>query len=192
MHSQVPLTAIAGWSRSLHDQMATGLGYFSIALGLTELFAPRAVSRAAGLDGHETVVQAFGAREVATGIAILTSHDATPWIWGRVAGDAADIATVVAGSQESPHRENTPWALVALAGVTALDVVCALGLTELLAPRAVSRAAGLSGHEAVVQGFGAREIVTGVAILTSHDATPWIWGRVAGDAADIATVVVGG
>src|ERR1041384_6531653 len=131
MHSQVPPTAIPGWSRSLHDQIATGLGYFSIALGLTELLAPRAVSRAAGLEGHETVVQAFGAREIATGVAILTSHDATPWIWGRVAGDAADIATVVAGSQEgSPHRENTPWALLALAGVTALDVICAIGLTS--------------------------------------------------------------
>jgi len=119
-----------GWSRSLHDQIATGLGYFSIALGLTELLAPRAVSRAAGLEGHETVVQAYGAREIATGIAILTSHDATPWIWGRVAGDAADIATVVVGSQDdSPHRANAPWALLALAGVTALDVICAIGLT---------------------------------------------------------------
>src|ERR1051325_1485413 len=129
MHSQVPQSAMHGWSRSLHDQIATGLGYFSLALGLTELLAPRAVSRAAGLDGHETVVQAYGAREIATGIAILTGHDATPWIWGRVAGDAADIATVVAGNQEgSPHRENTPWALLALAGVTALDVMCAIGL----------------------------------------------------------------
>jgi hypothetical protein len=119
-----------GWSRSLHDRIASGLGYFSIALGLAELLAPRAVSRAAGLEGHETVVQAYGAREIATGIAILTSHDATPWIWGRVAGDAADIATVVAGSQEdSPHRTYTPWALLALAGVTALDVICAIGLT---------------------------------------------------------------
>src|SRR5206468_745598 len=78
MHSQAPPTAMRGWSRSLHDRIASGLGYFSIALGLAELLAPRAVSRAAGLEGHETVVQAYGAREIATGIAILTSHDATP------------------------------------------------------------------------------------------------------------------
>src|SRR4051812_42162518 len=128
MHSHAPQTAMPGWSRSLHDQIATGLGYFSIALGLTELLAPRAVSRAAGLDGHETVVQAYGAREIATGIAILTSHDATPWIWGRVAGDAADIATVVAGSRHASKSENRMWALVALAGVTALDVICTTGL----------------------------------------------------------------
>src|ERR1041384_5804725 len=128
MHSQVPPTAIPGWSRSLHDQIATGLGYFSIALGLTELLAPRAVSRAAGLEGHETVVQAFGAREIATGVAILTSHDATPWIWGRVAGDAADIATVIAGTQEgSQHRENTPWEMLALAGVRALAFILSIG-----------------------------------------------------------------
>jgi hypothetical protein len=120
-----------GWSRSLHDQIATGLGYFSIGLGLAELLAPRAISRAAGLDGYETVVQAFGVREVATGLAILTSHDATPWIWGRVAGDAADIATVVAGSRDGTAKnENTMWALLALAGVTTLDVICAIGLTS--------------------------------------------------------------
>jgi hypothetical protein len=131
MLNQAPPTALPGWSRSLHDQIATGLGYFSIGLGLAELLAPRAVSRAAGLDGYERVVQAFGVREVATGLAILTSHDATPWIWGRVAGDAADIATVVAGSRDGTAKnENTMWALLALAGVTALDVICATGLTS--------------------------------------------------------------
>jgi hypothetical protein len=130
MHSQVPQTAMAGWSRSSHDQIATGLGYFSIALGLTELLAPRTISRSVGLDGHEIVVRAYGVREIATGVAILASHDATSWIWGRVAGDAADIATVVAGSRDqNTRRDNTMWALLALAGVSVLDVICATGLT---------------------------------------------------------------
>ena len=108
MRSFVPQTAMPGSSRSLHDQIATGLGYLSIALGITELVAPRAVSDAVGLGGHENVVRAFGVREIATGMAVLTSHDATPWVWGRVAGDAADIATVIVGTRDGyPKRDNT-------------------------------------------------------------------------------------
>jgi hypothetical protein len=116
----------------LHDQLARGLGYFSIVLGTVELVAPRGVCRAAGLNGYDRLVQAYGAREIANGVALLTSHDATPWIWGRVAGDAADIATVIAGTRDQPSRkvERALWALGALIGVTALDVVCAVGLTS--------------------------------------------------------------
>jgi hypothetical protein len=48
-----------------------------------------------------------------------------------VAGDAADIATVIAESRDGTARnENAMWALLALAGVTALDVICATGLTS--------------------------------------------------------------
>jgi len=130
MPSSVPQTALHGQSRSSHDRLARGLGYFSIALGLTELMAPRALCRAVGLDGHDRLVQAYGVREVATGIAILMSHDATPWIWGRVAGDGADIATVLAASRSDAGRRGNPaLALAALVGVTAVDVLCARGLS---------------------------------------------------------------
>jgi len=122
----VPQTALRGRSQSAHDRLAKGLGWFSVALGLTELLAPRALCRAVGMEGHEGLVRAYGAREVATGVAILMSHDATPWIWGRVAGDAADIATVLAASRgDERTRGNTALVLAALAGVTAVDVICA-------------------------------------------------------------------
>jgi hypothetical protein len=126
----VPRTAIRGQSQSSHDRLATNLGYFSIALGVAELIAPEAVARAAGVKGLEPLVRAYGAREIATGIAILTSHDATPWIWGRVAGDMADIATVAAGlQQDNEKKENTVLTLAALAAVTVVDVICASGLS---------------------------------------------------------------
>jgi hypothetical protein len=132
MRSLVPRTAMPGRSRSLHDQLARGLGYFSIALGTVELVAPRAVCGAAGLNGYDRLVQAYGAREVANGVPLLISHDATPWMWGRVAGDAADIATVIAGTRDQPSRkvDRALWALPALIGVTALDLACAVGLTS--------------------------------------------------------------
>ena len=126
--SSVPRTALPGWSRSVFDQMATGLGYFSIALGAAELIAPNAISRAAGLEGYRGLVRAYGVREIATGLAILASHDATPWVWGRVAGDAIDLATVAAGAKKLT-KTNTLIALGMLAGVTALDIFCASRLS---------------------------------------------------------------
>ena len=84
-------------SRTPAETLATGLGWFSIALGLAEIVAPRALCRAIGLEGREGLVRAYGVREVMTGMAILTSHDPTPWIWGRVGGDALDIATLATG-----------------------------------------------------------------------------------------------
>jgi hypothetical protein len=125
----VPQTAISGSSRSSRDRLAKNLGYFSIALGMVELMAPRALCNAIGLRGMEPVIRAYGAREIATGVAILTSHDPEPWIWARIAGDVADIATVATGLQQDNARtENNVMALAALAAVTAVDVACARGL----------------------------------------------------------------
>jgi hypothetical protein len=137
--SSVPRTAIAGCSRSANDQMAKGLGYFSLMLGLSELFAPRAISEAVGLDGLHGVVRGYGMREIAAGVAILQSHDATPWVWGRVIGDVADIATVAAGAKQVKSAR-TVAALAVLAGATALDGLCAARLGAEKGGRATARA----------------------------------------------------
>lgn len=130
MSNHVPRTAMRGQSQSPHDKTAEGLGYFSVALGMAELLAPQSLCRMLGMEGHETLIRAYGAREVATGVAILTSHDPTPWIWGRVAGDAVDIATVAAALRDdNPKKGNVVAGLAALVGVTALDVICASGLS---------------------------------------------------------------
>jgi hypothetical protein len=113
------------------DKLARDLRYFSIALGVAELLAPKTIGSAIGLKGLEPVIRAYGAREVATGVAILTSHDPAPWIWARVAGDLADIATVATGLQQgNPRKENSGLALAALAAVTLLDIACATGLSR--------------------------------------------------------------
>lgn len=130
MPNPVPRTALPGRSQSSHDVMAKALGYFSLALGATELLTARSVCKAAGLDGQETLIRLYGAREVATGIAILASHDATPWIWGRVVGDAADIATVIAaGPEGSALQWRKRVTLATLIAATAADLFCAIGLT---------------------------------------------------------------
>jgi len=77
------------------------------------------------MEGNEQIVRAYGLREIATGIGILSSNQPAPWIWGRVGGDALDLATLATGlKQDNPKKDNVELALVAVAGVTALDVVC--------------------------------------------------------------------
>ena len=122
-------SALPGRSHSSNDKIARELGYFSIALGVAELVAPGAICRAAGMRDLEGVVRGYGAREIATGIAILGSHDPEPWIWTRVAGDLADIATVAAGvRQDSQSKGRGALALATLAAVTLVDLACATGL----------------------------------------------------------------
>lgn len=117
-------------AHSGYEGLAKGLGLFSIGLGMLELFAARPLCRALGMEGRETLVRTYGAREIATGIAILTSHDPTPWIWGRVGGDALDLATLATGFEgDNRQRDNLMLATAAVVGVTALDIVCAQGLT---------------------------------------------------------------
>jgi hypothetical protein len=111
-------------------RVAHGLGLFSIALGALELLAPRRLSQWLGLRGDPRVVQAYGAREVATGLAILgRSRDPTPFVWARVAGDALDLATLAAVAGGSRSRGRLGFAVAAVIGVTVIDALCAQSLS---------------------------------------------------------------
>jgi hypothetical protein len=109
-------------------QMARGLGWLSIALGVAELLAPRAMSRATGVNGGTTLTRLYGFREIACGIGILACRNPTPLLWGRVLGDAVDIATVAAGAASAgrPNSTRLSASLATLAGITALDIHTAI------------------------------------------------------------------
>jgi hypothetical protein len=111
-------------------RLAQGLGVFSIVLGLIELICGRWLGKSLGLNGKQPAVRLYGGREIVTGIAILASKDPTPWVWGRVAGDALDIATLAYGYTRDPDDvTGIVPALVAVAGVTAADIYCAAKLS---------------------------------------------------------------
>src|SRR3954452_17477678 len=128
MRYETERTGRRGHPDSTTDARARGLGVFSIALGLMEVAAPRALARFLGMEGSEALIRGYGLREIATGVGILASHDPTPWVWGRVAGDGLDIGTVALASSDGTNTQNKLISLAALAGVTALDVYCAMGL----------------------------------------------------------------
>ncbi len=96
-------------------ELARALGWFSGALGAVELAAPCALTRLLGLRGHETVARSYFLRETGTGEKVLSSNAPTDWVWGRVGGDALDIATVALGFG-GPRRANAALALVSLLG----------------------------------------------------------------------------
>jgi hypothetical protein len=109
--------------------LSQGLGWFSIGLGVAELVAPGNLARFLGMDGREELIRAYGVREVVTGVGILSQRDPTPWMWGRVGGDALDLGTLAIGlGRDNPQRTNVGLAIAAVAGVTALDVYCARAL----------------------------------------------------------------
>lgn len=112
--------------------LARGLGWFSIGLGVAELLATSAMARWLGLRGREGLLRAHGLREIGVGIGLLTASNpdtAAAWMKGRIAGDAVDVATLGAALISPEPRSGHPLAgLVAVAGVTALDVACARAL----------------------------------------------------------------
>jgi len=107
------------------DRMARNLGWFSLGLGALEIFAPRHVTRALGMEGQEGLVRAYGLREIAAGMLSL-SVEKEIGLWSRVAGDGLDIATLAAGLRgDNPKRGNVATALLVVVGITVLDIVTA-------------------------------------------------------------------
>jgi hypothetical protein len=107
------------------QQLARGLGWFSIGLGAAELFAPKRMSKLIGLSNHATLIQLMGVREIAAGIGVLTEGTPARSMAARVGGDALDLALLGAGLMSSKNqRGRVLAATAAVAGVTALDVLC--------------------------------------------------------------------
>jgi hypothetical protein len=106
--------------------LATFLGLFSIGLGAAELAAPATMEEATGVR-HRTLLQAYGAREIIAGLGILANRKPAGWLWARVAGDFLDLATLAAAyaKGDEDQRRKAMISAAAVAGVTALDILCA-------------------------------------------------------------------
>ncbi|GLI94497.1 hypothetical protein [Methylocystis echinoides] len=117
----------AQWTAS-RDMLVTGLGWFSVGLGLVEFLAPRRVAEPLGMSDRATLVQTYGLREMIAGLGILLSRKPTAWLWARAAGDILDMAALaprMGSSNRSVQKANNLAALtVAVIGV--LDVYSAM------------------------------------------------------------------
>jgi len=108
------------------EPLATFLGLFSVGLGLAELLAPHKVAEVSGVR-YPRLLQLYGARELAAGIGILLNRNPAMWLSARVAGDGLDLATLAAAYADGrpADRPKVCMAAAAVAGVTALDILCA-------------------------------------------------------------------
>ncbi|OWW22078.1 SRPBCC family protein [Noviherbaspirillum denitrificans] len=113
------------------DQIARMLGWFSIGIGLAQLLAPRGVSRTIGVQDSPKLMRTLGAREIASGIGILSQRRPANWLWTRVAGDAIDLALLGAAARSPGSvRNRIGLATAALAGIAALDLLSSIDNTQ--------------------------------------------------------------
>ncbi|MCC5882280.1 MAG: hypothetical protein JJU25_06530 [Halomonas sp.] len=162
-------------NRSLQtsDQLARGLGWMGIGLGLYQLLAPRSVTRALGVEGAEPIVRLCGARGVATGIGALTVNP-KPSLWARSAGDALDLAALLAllADRDHPKRENVKLALAVVGATTAVSLYCAQDQTRRHAYQA-GRTPDYSGRSGFPQGVErARGAAAGGGLPARSTALP--------------------
>jgi uncharacterized membrane protein len=108
--------------------LARTLGWFSVALGLAEVAAPRRLARLIGVAERPErllLLRALGLRELTSGAGILTGKRPAPWLWSRVAGDAVDLG-LLGRAMRLPDADapRLTAATAAVGGVAALDVFC--------------------------------------------------------------------
>jgi uncharacterized membrane protein len=115
------------------------LGWLSVALGLGGLFVPRTMARWSGLSGHESLLAAVGARELVSGIGLLTQRDKVPWLWARVAGDALDLAILGLASAPRGGRGARAAGTAVVAAITAADVAAAIAYPRTSSQASPSR-----------------------------------------------------
>jgi hypothetical protein len=113
-------------------QMAKFLAAFSLVLGAAEVIWPSGFAAFLGLAGLETLILAYGIREIVAGIGLFAMpRQRAGWMWFRAAGDLLDILTVLyAFAGPNPPVTNIVIALVLLVGVTVIDVWCANSLRQ--------------------------------------------------------------
>jgi hypothetical protein len=137
--------------RNTVETLAIALGWFSIALGAAELLAPQQVARLIGVPPGErttATLRGYGAREVASGLAILAQPAEAKWLWSRVGGDGIDLASLsAAAGQENADRRRLAIATAAVAAVATLDVFAATRLRSSDGPFEFS--VDLRGEQAI-------------------------------------------
>lgn len=114
-----------------YSALARGLGWFSIALGVAEVVAPRRLGRMTGLQSYRRMLPGLGLREIAAGLGVLASRQPAAGMWARVAGDGMDLG-VLAGAlaRRRSRRTRVMAAIAAVVGVTALDILVARRMTD--------------------------------------------------------------
>ena len=117
------------------EQIARGLGWFSLGLGFTEVLMPNSLARSIGVrKKHNFLIRLLGLREITSGIGIFSRRKPAGWIWSRVIGDVMDLSLLGGAFASSRNnRKKVALATTAVLGVTAFDFYEAKKLTSITA-----------------------------------------------------------
>ena len=149
--------SVDGWARegngtrsSDGERLAKALGVFSVGLGLAQILAPHGVARAIGIDDEDEnnrkTMRAVGFREIATGVGLLTQQRPATFAWGRVTGDAMDLALLGrAYTSGRNDKRRLGVAAAAVAGVMVLDLIASQRLSRTESGAAVEARPGAQG-----------------------------------------------
>jgi hypothetical protein len=126
----------------MSDQLSgRALGLVSIAIGATELLAPRQLDRTMGIeDGENTgILRVLGVREIMHGFDLLVHNDPSPGLLGRVAGDVLDNVLMAAAFAKSRRPSGFGLIAAAVTPVVIADMACA-------ATKSVETVKSIGGH----------------------------------------------
>jgi uncharacterized membrane protein len=111
------------------------LGWLSLALGAGAVAATGPLARLTGVDDSpqaRTLIPAVGARELGHGLGLVLSGGRAGWAWSRVAGDAVDLTLLARAWADriGERRRRVALTGAVVAGITALDLIAAVGATR--------------------------------------------------------------
>lgn len=116
------------------QRRARGLGWFSLGLGLAEVFAAERLGKLAGFPvSGETrrTMFGFGLREIGAGVGLLRGDRPSRWMWSRFAGDLMDLAFLgSAFGLRKADRGRLAVTTAAIVGITLLDAITARQLEQ--------------------------------------------------------------
>jgi hypothetical protein len=119
--------------RAAVDQQAGKLlGWASIAVGLTEILAPRHLEKTMGIGNGQTtgILRVLGVREIMHGVDLLSHKDPTPGVWARVFGDLLDGALIGAAATQTKKPGGLATILAAVTPLVLADMLFAPRLSK--------------------------------------------------------------
>ena len=106
------------------QRLARGIGWVSLAIGLSLVVAPTPGTRAFGMGDQPTLGRIMGARDLVVGAGLLRGNDTRAWLVARGLNDAVDAAILLGGAASGAFpRHRAP---VGLTVATAFSVVSLL------------------------------------------------------------------
>ncbi|WBB68917.1 SRPBCC family protein [Micromonospora sp. WMMD812] len=122
-------------------RLARALGWLSLALGAGTIAAAGRLARLTGVDDSpaaRVVIPALGARELGHASGLIAGRRAAGWAWSRVAGDVLDLTLLARAlaDREGERRRRVALTTAVIAGITAVDVLAAVGAVRAQRARA--------------------------------------------------------